>query len=913
MNTGQNDKKKYNFFTLENGIKVVLVRSDNIEKSACSLVINTGHFDDPVNRPGLAHYIEHLLFTGNEKYPESHLLNKYVSKYAGHCNAWTSTEHSCFHFDITSKRFKKALDLFAHLFIEPLFSASAITKEQAAIHSEFKLKFKDDSRRIQQVHKETSNPAHPFHKFSVGNRHTLAEGESQSIEMELRQFWESEYLSQKMTLCVIHNTKLSSLRKLVRQRFGAIKGNSDFQPKKISVPLYRKEDLSQFIAIRPYRELHKLNITFALGDISVFYPTKMVTFISHIVGHESKGSLLERLKDKGLINSISAGGGISGSNFKDFNISFDLTEQGETAIDKILSTTFSYLHYLKNLITDNKKLNQLILLYNEQKKLSEVSLNYQEDISPLKLANNIALNMQHYPEEDYLIGDYRMDGFNAEQWRTIFQQFITENLRVILISQNIQAYQQAIWYKTPYSTVPLSQSQIQLLNNQPPLTNEFSLPSANPYLLEPIKIEEPDFEFSAPQRIVSQQGWNAWFKQDISFRVPKGNIHLSLDLPIGAKNIKSQAMMRLICDLFMDSVSEQHYQAEMAGLHYNVYAHNSGITFYTSGLSNNQEQLLLSLLSDIQGTFFCKSRFKQVKKQLILYWKSHGVGKPLSQLFGALSAHLLPTEFLAKNLAESLETVNFEQFQAFHQKAFKKIQANLLIYGNWNTSQALATNQKIQQQLSQSQFIFDRETQVKRIKDKMNLQFQITQKKADYASLLYVQINDDKDHLITDKAYSILLSQILSSFSFQYLRQVKQLGYQVGSGYMPINNQPGIVLYAQSHDHPSELLEKELNQCLFSFIEELTQLSEKRFRKHQQAVGKQYSEQASSLAQKSQQLWAAIIKKDNQFNQTEKITEAILGLNYIDAINWAKKHLNPNLHKAVLLSSVSDKPKARAP
>ncbi|MDC2890886.1 insulinase family protein [Psychrosphaera sp. G1-22] len=66
MNISPNDNKNYLAMTLDNGLRIVLVEQDDCHKNACSLVVNTGHFDDPVDRPGFAHFVEHLLFNGSK-------------------------------------------------------------------------------------------------------------------------------------------------------------------------------------------------------------------------------------------------------------------------------------------------------------------------------------------------------------------------------------------------------------------------------------------------------------------------------------------------------------------------------------------------------------------------------------------------------------------------------------------------------------------------------------------------------------------------------------------------------------------------------------------------------------------------------------------------------------------------------
>ncbi|WP_350609026.1 insulinase family protein, partial [Pseudoalteromonas sp. 41-MNA-CIBAN-0057] len=143
--------------------------------------------------------LEHMLFLGTDLYPESGSFNNFVSQSGGNTNAWTGTEHTCYFFDINNHHIETALAQFSRFFIAPTLNPAETEKERNAIEAEFKLKIKDDGRRIYQVHKETVNPEHPFAKFSVGNLQTLAD-RKRCISDELRDFFNRHYQAQWMTL-----------------------------------------------------------------------------------------------------------------------------------------------------------------------------------------------------------------------------------------------------------------------------------------------------------------------------------------------------------------------------------------------------------------------------------------------------------------------------------------------------------------------------------------------------------------------------------------------------------------------------------------------------------------------------------------------------------------------------------------
>ena len=56
------DKSKSKTVVLENGLKVYLLSDPNLNVSAASVSVEVGSLDNPDERQGLAHFLEHMLF-----------------------------------------------------------------------------------------------------------------------------------------------------------------------------------------------------------------------------------------------------------------------------------------------------------------------------------------------------------------------------------------------------------------------------------------------------------------------------------------------------------------------------------------------------------------------------------------------------------------------------------------------------------------------------------------------------------------------------------------------------------------------------------------------------------------------------------------------------------------------------------
>src|SRR5690625_6423711 len=82
VETSDNDAREYRHVVLDNGLEVMLVNDANTEVSAVSLSVGVGSYHNPPEFQGLAHYLEHMLFLGTEKYPEPNELQNFLAENA---------------------------------------------------------------------------------------------------------------------------------------------------------------------------------------------------------------------------------------------------------------------------------------------------------------------------------------------------------------------------------------------------------------------------------------------------------------------------------------------------------------------------------------------------------------------------------------------------------------------------------------------------------------------------------------------------------------------------------------------------------------------------------------------------------------------------------------------------------------
>ena len=369
------DSRSYRAIELSNGLKCLLVSDPQTDVEAGAVHINSGHFQDPERRPGLAHFHEHMLFLGTEKYPGESDLEAYLSRNGGSSNAFTDMEDTNYYFSVApldhdddraadgggeagpggatedgggleraSSALSGALDRMAQFFVAPTFNAAMVERELRAIDSEYLNSVSSDSWRNYQLLKSYANPDHPFVKFGCGNYDTLTDGGDIAGEAadlsggtnpreDLIKFWEDNYQTPKMRLCVVGKANLDALQRSVEETFGLVKPPSDewiAANQQESPPddggdgaLFRSEHARYGVApfdkdrslgmireVVPVVESRLLKLQFATPPMEdpKLVETRPYRVLSHLLGHESPGSLHSLLNEEGLINGLTSGG-----------------------------------------------------------------------------------------------------------------------------------------------------------------------------------------------------------------------------------------------------------------------------------------------------------------------------------------------------------------------------------------------------------------------------------------------------------------------------------------------------------------------------------------------------------------------------------------------------------------------------
>ncbi len=861
----ENDSRQYQYLELPNRLRVLLVSDPNADKAAASLDVYIGSRQDPDNANGLAHFLEHMLFLGTEKYPEAGAYQAYISENNGSHNAYTAFEHTNYFFDISPEKLDPTLDRFAQFFIAPLFTEQYVDRERNAVHSEYMSKIQDEYRKSLDVLRNVANPKHPFTKFSVGSLDTLQDRPEQSLRQQLISFYDRYYSANLMTLVVVGREPLQELQAMVVPKFSQVPDRGTVIDN-IDEPLFAAGQLPLQINIRPDKKLRSLTIMFPTPAIDDYYRQKPLQYLGNILGHEGKGSLLSYLKSEGYAEGLSAGAGLTYRGGASFSINIQLTEKGAAHADEISQAVFQTINRIRESADQG-------WLYDEQQAIADVSFRFQEKSSPVSYASGLSRSMHYYPPRDLLKANYIMDAYDKPLIDKFLGYLNAGNAVLTLNAPEVEVDSKTALYNADYKVQAVPGSTLQQWKNAG-LSDIIQLPEPNDYIAENFSLIDTRQAAKLPQLLVERDDFHFWFQNDNSFDYPKGDFYFSLRSPLSSQSAEPAARVALLARLFSDQLNEDAYPAYLAGLDFSLRPHMRGITVKINGYNDKQQILLDKIISVIQAAKLDPQRFKDIKAEVIRQLGNADMQQPYQRLMAELPKLLYRQQWSDGEMLAAYEGISFESLQAFAPEFLSSLAIDALAHGNYSQADVEHFSDSLEKA-----FLSPLASASLPAIDVMKLptgdhSLSLASSYSDASIMLYLQASNDK--LETRAAFGVL-AQLLRPGFYTGLRTEKQLGYIVTSGAFPVQKVPGVFFLVQSPVMGAEGLRDEIGNFLADKIPEVT---EQQFLVHRDALVERLSERPKNLAELSGRYWQDIIQAYYQFDFRQQLIIALRQLEY---------------------------------
>lgn len=781
-----NDTRQYQAIRLANNLEVLLISDPDLQNSAASLSVPVGSMHNPDSQLGLAHYLEHMLFLGSEKYPVINEYSKFMSQNGGYTNAYTSQDATVYGFEVNDSAFGEALDRLGDVMRAPLLDEKYAEKERHTVNAENETYVDNDMRKLYALQRYSLNPEHPMARFSTGDLTTLVDKPGSVLQQELELFFKQNYSANTMKVALTSPRSIENMQEIAAKYLTQIPNTKIIKPV-IMAPLLTEKQLALEVQMKPTADLKLLQINFLVPSVKDQYMYQPGGYISRLLGSDHKGGLSDYLQKLGLSESVSSSFYAQHSEeYSQFSMTFKLTNKGLNKQDTVISSLFAYINLIKEEGINN-------LQYSEQKKSLDNYFQFLPKRASFHNVMSLSANMQNYPLQDLLAYSYRLDEFNPKFITQLLSYLTPENSRLFVVSPNAIVEKDIPFYQGKYSQAKIKKSRLQQwLNKANTIQPEMILPVRNDWLPENVVLVKEEKNKQAIA-LVKESGLSVWFKQS-QLKEPKSTYKLQLNNNLNDQTPAARVKMNLLLDILQKQLSELSFVTQEAGLGFSISS-NDGLLISTSGYSDKQSKLLLMLLDHIEKMKVDEQSLRLAKQELTRRLNNKSKSKAMDLGLDGFRKIIRQPSWSDKTLIAEVDTVTSEQLSLLIKQIFSQSSVRLLALGNFSTLDVLqlTAQLKVKIKIQPNAFYTTKRLQADPTQGTLNY-IRSSDLEDDALVSLYLATNQDPISL----AKAELLNKLLKPAFYDRIRTQEQLTYSPFTATLQVNESVAFGLFTQS-------------------------------------------------------------------------------------------------------------------
>ncbi|EGD78902.1 hypothetical protein PTSG_01878 [Salpingoeca rosetta] len=954
----QVDRKQYRIVRLKNDLRVLLVQDEPVEAcgphrlqgcesatessaeddttdaedssdedegdddvaerhAAVALSIAAGSFEDPPEAPGLAHFLEHMVFMGSSKYPEEDALEDFLQSHSGYSNAHTEAEQTCFYFDIDPPHLSKALDIFAQFFVDPLLLADAVDRERQAVDSEFKLALQDDYSRTQQVVFAHARKDSVLAHFTWGNDESLKDlpkKAGKDIRKLLFDFHAKHYNAENMCAVVRGPQSLDELQAMAEASLSAIpRGRGPLRNDGTTFPAtwehaWNTADFHQLFFVAPIKDDHELFLIWNFESLFETWRVKPMMYVSELVGHEGKGSILHRLQELRWCTGLTAGNSGDGAEASSrhcfFQIVLTLTDEGLRHVREIVMIVMQYLTMIRTAGPQRH-------FFDECKQISENHFRFQQDSESIDFVEGAACEMPYYPDANIFNGDVVIMDYDADTITKLIGRLTFGNMLAVVSSKSVadMCTLEERWFGTKYAKQSFppdwTDEALAIEAGDTPCPAFLHMPPPNPFVASDFEFKEKTDANKEPVVIFSTKDIECWHLHDNTHHVPRTGIMVQLCNSVMTETARGRIAGQLLVTILRRELKEELYQAEIADLEYDIRSDELGISFSVTGYSSKVDLVFRILCSRIFHLTFDAGVFAMSKEKLLrsLYNQSLDPSNVAREL--RLTC-LCPRIFEIEDMYTALKSMSLKDMQSLYSQLMRANRAVLYVHGNATKEDAMSALSELQQRRPSTPYSQFSEQHVLKLTPGFLLCRAENRNEQDVNNALqmYFQVQEtDKRAQATHR----LLSNMVEEPFFQDLRTRQQLGYSVSLSKRNTYNKPGFVaeLSSPSDKFSTNTMIERVEAFLSRFGKKLRKMSSRDFEDHKESLRHALLAPDANQDRRISKFWFSIRARIFTFSHSVE-AEHLKTITKKEVVDMYMRYLHPSSkERAVLVIAVN--------
>jgi predicted Zn-dependent peptidase len=290
---------------LEGGVTVLIDEMQDVRSFALGFFVRAGSGDEPAERRGLSHFLEHVLFKKTRRRSNVEIA-RIIDRLGGDVDAFTTKEYTGFYVHTLDTNFAEALDLLGDVVLSPAFGVSDVSNERGVI--------------LEEIGEANDNPddlAHETFIRSFWKSHPLGDPILGTVETvraigkdDLYRYHGARYAPENLIVSVAGHVRaadvLSALTRLFRRRPARARRGSSSDGRGTRE---KRPRAHQHAELRARRGLEQVHLCLGVEGPAQGSPRRFAAgLLDVILGGGMSSRLFQEVREKrGLAYSIGSG------------------------------------------------------------------------------------------------------------------------------------------------------------------------------------------------------------------------------------------------------------------------------------------------------------------------------------------------------------------------------------------------------------------------------------------------------------------------------------------------------------------------------------------------------------------------------------------------------------------------------
>lgn len=212
---------KYEKYVLENGFQSIIIPVKGSGLVSYYSVVRTGSRDEwEEGKSGFAHFFEHMMFRGTDRYPGS-VYDSIVTTIGADANAYTSDDLTVYHLNLASEHLSTVMDLESDRFQFLNYSEQQFQTEAGAVYGEYRMGRTNPWSVMFEEMQDMAFDKHTYKHTTIGFERDIKN--MPNMYEFSKSFYQRYYRPENVVLVLVGDFDPESVKPMIKQFYGGWK------------------------------------------------------------------------------------------------------------------------------------------------------------------------------------------------------------------------------------------------------------------------------------------------------------------------------------------------------------------------------------------------------------------------------------------------------------------------------------------------------------------------------------------------------------------------------------------------------------------------------------------------------------------------------------------------------------------